>query len=123
MIRPLGTITIKGIEVFGHHGVVTSEVEHGQPFLVDLEVSLDLGAAGLSDDLADTIDYGDLAHRVHNVVASERWNLIERVAERVVAVVMEDERVKRVNVTVHKPRAPIPVPFEDVAVTVSAVRS
>ena len=72
--------------------------------MVDLVAHLDLSAAGESDRLEDTVDYGDLAQRVHDLVATERWNLLERVAERVAQLVLEDERVREVEVTVHKPR-------------------
>ncbi|HSL26823.1 MAG TPA: dihydroneopterin aldolase [Acidimicrobiia bacterium] len=121
--RPLGTISIKGIEVFGHHGVLASEARRGQPFLIDVEVGIDLDRAGRSDQLTDTLDYGELSRRIHDVVTAERWNLLERVARRVATVVMDDGRVEWVRATVHKPEAPLPVPFSDVAVTVTVVRS
>ena len=112
------SIAITGIEVFAYHGVLESEKETGQLFIVDVEVRLDLSAAGDSDDLAETVDYGLLAQQVHGVVASERWDLIERVAARVAETVLEDARVREVVVTVHKPGAPISVDFSDVSVTV-----
>ena len=116
-------ITIKGIEVFAFHGVLSSEKESGQLFLVDVELSMDLALAGASDSLADTVDYGLLAQRIHDVVASERWDLIERVATRVAETVLEDTRVGAVAATVHKPAAPITVGFSDVSVTVRRGRS
>jgi dihydroneopterin aldolase len=114
----MDSIRITGIEVFAFHGVLASEKETGQRFLVDVELGLDLSAAGATDDLAKTVDYGSLAQRIHDVVASERWDLIETVASRVADAVFEDPRVETVVVTVHKPQAPIPVPFGDVSVTV-----
>ena len=111
-------ITITGIEVFAFHGVLTSEKENGQRFVVDVELGLDLSKSGASDDLLETVDYGLLAQRIHDVVASERWDLIERVATRVAETVLEDSRVEMVVATVHKPDAPIAVGFGDVAVTV-----
>lgn len=95
------------------------EQDEGQFFSVDVSVELDLRPAGASDDLGDTVDYGDLARRVHDRVASERWDLIEKVAERVADLVLEDRRVESVTVAVHKPDAPISVPFRDVAVTIT----
>lgn len=117
------SISITGIQVFGFHGVLASEKENGQPFLVDVELSVDLAPAGASDALAETVDYGQLAQRIHDVVATERWDLIERVATRVAETVLEDARVGAVVATVHKPAAPIPVGFSDVSVTVRRGRS
>ncbi len=111
------SISITGIEVFAHHGVLDREKAEGQLFLVDLTLALDLSAAGESDTLSDTIDYGRLAAAVHRLVAGERWDLIERVAARVAELALDDPRVAGATVTVHKPAAPIEVPFEDVTVT------
>lgn len=115
-------IQIVGIETYGYHGVLAGEQEQGQPFSVDVELEVDLAAAAESDDLADTVDYGALAERIHAVVEGERWNLIERLAARIARVVLEDARVEVVTVTVHKPQAPIRVPFGDVSVTVQRRR-
>ena len=111
-------IRLSGIRVRAHHGVHPEEQEKGQEFMVDVVAQIDLSAAGESDRLKDTVDYGSLAQRIHDLVASERWNLLERVAERVAQLVLEDERVRDVEVTVHKPEAPIAVPFSDVSVTI-----
>lgn len=115
-------IKLTGIEVFAYHGVLAQEREHGQTFVVDVELSLDLAEAASSDDLADTVHYGELAQAVHDRVKEERWDLIERVAGRVAELVLEDSRVGEVEVTIHKPSAPIEVPFSDVAVTISRSR-
>ncbi len=118
----MGVISIKGIEVFAHHGVLETEREVGQTFFIDVTVSLDLTRAGQSDDLNQTLDYGSLAAAIHERVSSERWNLIERVAERVADLVLADSWVEGVEVTVHKPDAPIQVPFRDVSVTITRRR-
>ncbi len=115
-------IVLRGIEVFARHGVFAEERERGQRFLVDVVAALDLSAASASDDLADTLDYGALVQAVHDRVATERWDLIERVAERVADLVLEDARVSAVEVTVHKPEAPIPVAVADVAVVIRRSR-
>ena len=112
------SIAITGIEVFAHHGVLAEEKKDGQRFLVDVQLRLDLSRAGETDALSETVDYGLLAQRVHDVVASERWDLIERVATRVAETVLEDARVREVVATIHKPGAPIAVGFSDVSVTV-----
>ena len=115
-------IGIAGLEVFARHGVYEREHEEGQIFVVDLDVELDLSAAAASDDLGDTLDYGELAVAVRDRVADERWNLIERVAGRVADLVLEDPRVQRVRVTVHKPAAPVEVAVTDLFVTVDRAR-
>lgn len=111
-------ITLTGIEVFAHHGVLDFEKEIGQLFLIDVEVRLDLIRAGVSDLLEDTVDYGALAAAVHEVVATERWDLLEKVAQRVADVALGFPKISEATVTVHKPAAPIPVGFADVAVTI-----
>lgn len=115
-------IELAGLEVFAYHGVLESEQAEGQLFVIDLRLDIDLAPAGESDDLDHTVDYGRLASRVHALVSGERWDLIERVAERVAALALEDQRVAAATVTVHKPQAPIDVPFRDVSVTVRRSR-
>ena len=111
-------LKLTGIEVFAHHGVQPEEKQIGQRFLIDLDVELDLRAAGRTDNLAETIDYGGLAERVHELVAGNRWNLIEKVAEETAELVLSVPTIKAVKVTVHKPNAPIAVDFADVSVTI-----
>ena len=118
----MDSIRLSGIRVFAYHGVLTEEQSAGQEFVIDVTIRADLAKAAASDDLADTIDYGAVAAAIHARVTGERWNLIERVAERVADLVLEDERVAGVEVRVHKPAAPIPVPFEDVVVEVQRSR-
>jgi 7,8-dihydroneopterin aldolase/epimerase/oxygenase len=115
-------IRLTGLEVFAHHGVFTDEKDRGQEFLVDVDIDADIDPEALSDDLSSTIDYGTLAQAIHDRVAGERWNLIETVANRVADLVLEDGLVRSVTVTVHKPGAPIPVPFDDVAVRLRRTR-
>jgi len=110
------TIRLRGLRVFAHHGVLAEEQSAGQEFAIDVTIHADLATAASTDDLADTIDYGTLAAAIHDRVSSERWNLIERVAGRVADLVLEDERVASVEVRVHKPAAPISVPFDDVVI-------
>lgn len=114
----LDLIRLTGLRVFAYHGVLPEERASGQEFVVDVTVHADLSLAAAEDDLSATIDYGQLAAAVHHRVTTERWNLLERVAERVADLVLEDERAMGVEVTVHKPAAPIPVPFADVSVEI-----
>ena len=109
-------IELRGLRVRGNHGVFDHERRDGQDFVVDVTVWMDLAAAAASDDLADTLDYGALAQKVAGIVGGEPRNLIEAVAGRVADDVIADERVHAVEVVLHKPQAPIPLDFADVAV-------
>jgi dihydroneopterin aldolase len=111
-------ITLTGLRVRGYHGVFDHEKRDGQDFLVDVSAWLDLTAAAASDDLRQTLHYGELAERVAAIVSGEARDLIETVAGDIADEVLTDERVREVEVTVHKPSAPIPLSFQDVAVTV-----
>ncbi|AFM19420.1 dihydroneopterin aldolase [Mycolicibacterium chubuense NBB4] len=109
-------IELRGLRVRGNHGVYDHERRDGQEFVVDITVWVDLHAAAASDDLTDTLDYGALAQRAADVVGGPPRNLIETVAGEIAEDVMRDERVHAVEVVVHKPSAPIPLDFADVAV-------
>ena len=116
-------ITLTGLRVQANHGVFDFERANGQLFVIDVTAWLDLSPAALSDDLANTVHYGELAEEVVAAVANDPVDLIETVAERVAQVVLTHAPVERVEVTVHKPQAPISVEFADVAVTIERSRS
>jgi 7,8-dihydroneopterin aldolase/epimerase/oxygenase len=117
-------ITLTGLRVFGHHGVFEHEKRDGQEFVVDVTVWLELAQAAASDDLAKTLHYGELAEQVAKIVAGPPRDLIETVATDVAETVLRgDERLHAVEVTLHKPNAPIPLTFADVAVTVRRTRN
>jgi dihydroneopterin aldolase len=109
-------IELRGLTVRGHHGVFSHERRDGQDFVVDVTVWLDSAAAAASDDLADTVDYGALARLAADVVTGPPRDLIETVAAEIADRVMADDRLHAVEVVVHKPDAPIPLSFSDVAV-------
>jgi dihydroneopterin aldolase len=115
-------ISLSGLRVRGRHGVFDFERRDGQDFVVDVVLELDLATAAASDDVADTVHYGELAGRLAEVIAGEPVNLIETLAERLATVCLADARVAVATVTVHKPHAPIPHEFADVAVTVRRTR-
>jgi dihydroneopterin aldolase/2-amino-4-hydroxy-6-hydroxymethyldihydropteridine diphosphokinase len=119
----LDTVTVRGIEAHGRHGVLAHERRDGQPFRCDVTLHLDTRRAGARDDLAETVDYGAVAEAVHAVLAGPPRDLVETVAADVAVAVLADPRVAAADVTVHKPQAPIPVPFGDVCVTVRRTRS
>jgi dihydroneopterin aldolase len=115
-------ITLSGLEVHAFHGVFEHERAEGQPFIVDLTITADLSAASASDDLARTIDYGAVADVVVKVVSGGPYNLLETVAARVGDAVLAGFAVAAVEVTIHKPQAPIPHRFSDVSVTITRRR-
>ncbi|MEJ2861091.1 dihydroneopterin aldolase [Actinomycetospora flava] len=116
-------IVLRGLRVRGHHGVFEHERRDGQDFVLDLALEVDLTAAASSDDLVDTVDYGALAEGAAAIVAGPPRRLIEAVAGEVAARVLADDRVAAVEVTLHKPQAPITVPFDDVAVVLRRERA
>ncbi|GLE55182.1 dihydroneopterin aldolase [Mycobacteroides chelonae] len=109
-------IELRGLKVFGYHGVFEHERRDGQEFSVDVTVWLDLDTAAATDQLTDTLDYGELAQRAAAIVSGPPRNLIESVAGAIADDVMTDARVHAVEAVVHKPNAPIPLTFSDVAV-------
>lgn len=109
-------IELRGLRVRGRHGVFDHERANGQDFVIDITVWIDGAGAAASDQLSDTYDYGVLAERAAAIVAGEARNLIETVAAEIAEDAMNDDRVHAVEVTVHKPQAPIPLEFTDVAV-------
>jgi len=111
-------ITLTGLRAFAHHGVFDHERRDGQEFVIDVVAHLDLRGAAANDELAATVHYGELAEQVVAAVETDPVDLIETVAERVAAVVLAHGAVWQATVTVHKPQAPITVPFGDVSVTI-----
>lgn len=120
-MNPTDNITLTGLRASAFHGVLEQERRTGQVFIIDVVVMLDLGAAAASDDLGLTIHYGELAEEIVSAVESDPVDLIETVAERVAQVVLAHPVATATTVTVHKPSAPISVPFEDVSVSITRV--
>ncbi len=117
------TIGLRGLRGFGRHGVYASERASGQLFVVDLDLEVHAPRAAESDELVDTVDYGEIAERVMAVVQGEPVALLERLADRIATVCLSDERVDSAAVTVHKPDAPLNVPCQDVSLTISRSRA
>ncbi len=115
-------ITVSGISAFGRHGVREAEKTEGQTFVVDVALEVDLAPAGGTDDLGRTVNYADVAAEVVAAVEGEPRDLIETLAEQIAATVLARPRAEAVEVTVHKPQAPVGVPFADVTVTVRRER-
>jgi 7,8-dihydroneopterin aldolase/epimerase/oxygenase len=118
-----GAIELIGLRARGYHGVHGFEREAGQDFVVDVRLELDLEVPARTDDVADTVHYGELAERLVAIVSGEPVNLIESLAGRLLDACLADARVEAATVTVHKPGAPIPYEFADVAVTLHRART
>jgi 7,8-dihydroneopterin aldolase/epimerase/oxygenase len=116
-------VRLTGIAAFGHHGVFNSERQQGQRFVVDVTCILDLSLAASSDDLGQTIDYGALAQAVVADIERDPLNLIEALADRIALTCLRYDAIQCVEVTVHKPQAPMPVDVADVAVTLTRSRT
>lgn len=106
--HPPDAILLRGLRVLAFCGVLPEEQARHQPFEVDVDVWIDLGPPGHSDDLAQTLDYGGLCDAIAALVEGERWALLERFAQRVADLALADPRVERVQVEVHKLRPPVP---------------
>ena len=116
------TISLTGLTVRGHHGVFDFERRQGQDFVVDVVLELDTAPAAASDEVTDTVHYGELAEALAEVVAGTPVNLLETLAQRLADVCLGNDLVSAATVTVHKPQAPIPLTFADVAVTIRRER-
>jgi dihydroneopterin aldolase len=115
-------ITLSGVTAVGHHGVFDFERRDGQPFVVDAVLHLDFTAAAASDDVLDTAHYGEVAECIRGWITGTALNLIEALAVRIADDVLTRFPVAGVDITVHKPKAPIQVDFGDVAVSVHRER-
>ena len=115
-------IAIRGLRVRGFHGVLPEERRDGQLFGIDVVLETDVRAAAATDDLAASVDYSIVAKQVAAIVAGDPVDLIETLAERIAAVCLAHPGVTAVEVTVHKPSAPIAIPFDDIEVTVRRER-
>lgn len=115
---PSDTITLTGLEVFAHHGVFEFEREQGQKFLIDAEVTVDMGRAAAGDALAETVHYGELAEAIQAAALRDPVDLIETLAERIADVALSFPGVFETRITVHKPDAPIDAVFSDVSVSI-----
>ncbi len=115
-------IVLQGISAHGHHGVLDFEKADGQEFVVDVALEVDLRRPGRSDVLAHTVNYADVAADVVSLITGPSLDLIEALAEKIARAALKRPLVQAVEVTVHKPQAPVGVPFGDVQVVVERHR-
>src|ERR1700722_12798773 len=116
-------ISVVALRPSARHGVLREERANGQEFVIDAALWLDLRPAAAADDLSLTVSYAELAQQLTAIVSGEPVDLIETLADRLVTACLADERVAAAEVTVHKPSAPIGLPFADVTVTVRPSRT
>lgn len=116
-------IRIKGLEFYAYHGVLPEESRLGQKFVIDLELSLDLGTAGRTDRVEDTVSYAEVAFNVQKIVQGERCALLECLAQRIADAVLKQFPCQAVRVTVHKPGAPVSLVFKDISVEIFRTRN
>jgi dihydroneopterin aldolase len=114
----IDSIELLGLREFGHHGVLEHERINGQYFSVDATLGLSISHAAHTDDLADTVNYAEVAQVVHEIIVGEPVGLIETLAENIAHRVLQFKLIKHVEIVVHKPHAPIPVDFADVTVSI-----
>ncbi|MHB1127645.1 MAG: dihydroneopterin aldolase [Bacillota bacterium] len=112
-------ILLQGMEFYGYHGVLEEERRLGQWFTVDLELSCDLRLPGASDDLRDTVDYGDVYQQVQKIVTGNPFRLVEALAETIARRIMESTGVKGIRVGIGKKQAPINGRFQSVGVQIT----
>ena len=110
-------IVLQGISARGFHGVLDFEKIDGQEFVVDVTLDVDLRRAGRSDLLAHTVNYAEVAADIVSLIVGPSLDLIESLAEKIASLALSRPLVQSVEVTVHKPQAPVGVPFGDVQVT------
>lgn len=116
-------IYIKGLRVYAYHGVKPEEKDKGQPFILDITLSVDLSAPGGSDRLEDTVNYSKVSKTAIAIMLAQKDDLIERAATRVAEAILDQyARVAEVTVLLKKPRAPIAADFEYVAVEITRKR-
>jgi len=116
-------ITITGLSAHAHHGVYDWEKQRGQTFAVDAVLELDTAPAAAGDDLDKTVNYAELAQRLHAVLTGEPVDLLETLARRLADVCLANPLVDAVEITVHKPDADLGVPFADVTVAIRRERT
>jgi dihydroneopterin aldolase/2-amino-4-hydroxy-6-hydroxymethyldihydropteridine diphosphokinase len=116
-------IIMQGMQFYGYHGALAEEQQLGQRFEVNLEMYLDLGLAGRTDDLQKTVSYADVYTLIKKIVENKKFKLIESVAEAIALQVLDNFPINKVTVQVRKPQAPIPGVFDYMAVEIDRTKA
>lgn len=116
-------IILSGIRANGKHGVLEHELKVSQEFVVDVVIKMDLSVPAKNDDLTKTVNYEEVALLIHRIITGNSVHLIETLAGKIADEIFElSPEIKGLEVVVHKPTAPISVPFGDVAVKIKRDR-
>lgn len=118
LTRRKDAIHLRGLEFYAYHGVLPEENLLGQRFIVDVDLFLDLAGPGHSDKVEETVSYAEVYEVVRDCVSGERHHLLESLAESVAAKILAQFPCEEVRVEVHKPQAPVPGIFSDLAVEI-----
>lgn len=120
----LVTIHLKKLRFHGTHGVLPEEAVLGQPWIIDLDLVVDIARAAATDDLAETVNYVAVHDLVRDIVTGERVALVETLANRILSAVLSAQpRVRSATVVIHKPHVPIAGAHEGIAITATLARS
>jgi len=115
-------IIAKGLLFYGKHGVLASEKETVQRFIIDLVLYKDLQEAGQKDDLIYTVNYAMIFNDIREIVENKTFNLIEALADNICEMILSKYAVESVEVTVYKPDAPVNGDFDYFAVEIKRNR-
>lgn len=112
-------IFLKGLRFYGYHGVLTAENEIGQIFIVDVEMTLDLSIAGVSDKVEDTVHYGEVFELIKSIMEGQPVNLLEHLAERIAKHINSHyNRVLETKIRITKENPPIPGHYQGVGIEI-----
>ena len=112
------TVQIKGVSVTARHGVLEQEKTNPQNFLIDISFDYDCAPAAQSDDITLAVNYAEVCATAYDICADNSFNLIEKLAREIAFAIAEKfPAIQKLSVTVHKPQAPVGLPFEDICVT------
>lgn len=119
----LATIRLKSMRFHGRHGVLPEEAVLGQPWILDLDLQVDIAQAAATDDLGDTVNYVSVYELCRDIVTNERFSLVEALVNRLLAAVLSSQpRVLAATLTVHKPHVPIPGDHAGISLTATLTR-
>lgn len=115
-------IELRRLRVMGHHGVGDAERAAAQPFELDIDVTVDAATAGLTDDVRDTVDYGEVTREAVEVVSTQSFQLLEALAQALADSILRHREVEEVTVTVRKLRPPVEADLRSAAVRLTRAR-
>lgn len=119
----LDKITLQNMKFYAYHGCEEFEKQNGQEFEVDLDIMVDASKAGQTDSLADAVNYVVIFEQIKCIVETERYNLLERLAQRISEQVLTEAAIFSVTVRIRKPKVPLNGVLDWVQVEITRERS